>query len=171
MLAELANEDGLVTGSIENRTGRRLRNVRLYYGEWGYRLGTIADGARIDVGEELSPRSFKTIVTQDSLAAADRNQARGTGVCGGTGLAQGNRECHDVLRGGRRIQFRPVAESVSGLLRFEPHCRCLGRAVLVADVETAGSRLVDPESGEAIGEQDSAAVIYRFVLPVRNRLE
>jgi hypothetical protein len=167
VVSELANKDGLVTGSLENRTGRTLRNVRLYYGEWGYRLGTLADGARIDVGEELRPRSLKTIVTQDSLGVANRNQAE------------------EQVFVAERASLREILnvmmfyEAVGGFSfaqlqnRFQADCDLsrmpmLGRAVLVADVETTGSQLVDPESGAAIGEQDSGGVIYRFVLPVRD---
>jgi hypothetical protein len=42
----------------------------------------------------------------------------------------------------------------------------LGRAVLVADVQGSGSEILDAESGAPVGDADSAAVIYRFVLPV-----
>jgi hypothetical protein len=57
--------------------------------------------------------------------------------------------------------------------RFQAYCDLsrmpsLGRAVLVADVETAGSRLVGAESGDAVGDENTATVIYRFVLPVRS---
>jgi hypothetical protein len=164
--AELTNEDGLVTGSIENRTGRTLGDVRLYFGEWGYRLGTLADGARINVGEELRPRSFKTIVTQDSMGASDRNSTEEQVF---VPERASPREILNVMMfyeavggfGFAQLQNRLQAEC--DLSRFP----MLGRALLVAEVETKGSRLVDPESGSAIGEEDSGGVIYRFVLPVR----
>ncbi len=165
--AELVDDDGLVAGSIENRTGKSLRNVRLFYNGWGYRLGNLDDGESLDVGEELSPRSMKTIVTQDALGSA----------------ASGRSE--ESVFVAERASLRDIFnlmmfyEAAGGFgfaqlpNRFQAYCDLsrlpeLGRAVLVADVETAGSRLVDAESGEPIGDGEPAAVVYRFVLPVRN---
>jgi hypothetical protein len=167
VLAELRDDNGLVTGSIENRTGRRLRNVRLYHGEWGYRLGTIDDGGRIDVGEELRPRSFKTIIIQDSLTAADRSQSAEQVFFAERASLKETLNVmmfYDALGGFSFAQLQN---------RFQAYCdfsrmTMLGRPVLIADVDTRGSRLVNAESGEAIGDEDSRAVIYRFVLPLRN---
>jgi hypothetical protein len=162
---ELTNEEGLVTGSIENRTGRQLRNVRLYYGEYGYRLGTLADGTRINVGEDLNPPSFKTLVAQDSFNAASRNQSDDRVF---SAERASLREIANVMMfyeavgGFGFAQLQNLLQAYCDLSRFPS----LGRAVLVADVATQGSRLVDPDSGEAVGEQDSSGVIYRFVLPV-----
>src|SRR5688572_12758057 len=65
--AQLTDMDGFATGSIVNRTGQSLRDVRLFYGSWGYRLGDLSDGQQIDVGEHLDPLSVKTIVTRSAL--------------------------------------------------------------------------------------------------------
>src|SRR2546423_6030334 len=65
--AELTDQDGLAAGSITNRTGFPLQNVRLLYGSWAYRLGSVDAGKRVQVGEQLSPRKVKTIVTHDAL--------------------------------------------------------------------------------------------------------
>jgi hypothetical protein len=70
---------------------------------------------------------------------------------------------YDAVGGFSFAQLQNRMQAYCDLSRFPQ----LGRAVLVADVETEGSRLVNPESGAAIGEVDTAAVIYRFVLPVR----
>jgi hypothetical protein len=165
--AELTNEDGWVTGSLENHTGRTLRNVRLYFGEWGCRLGTLANGARIDVSEDLRPRSFKTIITQDSLGASDRNQTEEqVFVAERASLREilNVMMFYDAVGGFNFAQLQNRLQANCDLSRFP----MLGRALLVADVETRGSRLVDPESGAAIGEQDAGGVTYRFVLPVRS---
>jgi hypothetical protein len=167
VLADLRDEDGLVTGSIENRTGRRLRNVRLYHGEWGYRLGTLAEGARVDVGEQLRPVGLRTIVTQDSLAAAalERHEEN---------VFVADRASLKEL-----LNTMMFYEAVGGFgfaqlpNRFQAYCDLsrlpmLGRAVLVDDVATTGSQLVDADGDKPIGDQDSTAVIYRFVFPVRD---
>src|SRR5262249_53833436 len=54
--AQLSDQDGLAIGSIKNRTGITLQNVRLMYDAWAYRLGDLKDGKLIAVGEQLSPR-------------------------------------------------------------------------------------------------------------------
>jgi hypothetical protein len=59
--------------------------------------------------------------------------------------------------------------------RYESFCDMSGllspgadRAVLVAEVPDAGSRLVDQSSGAALGDDSGfAAVVYRFVIPVK----
>jgi hypothetical protein len=165
LLAELVDEDRLVTGSIENRTGRVLRNVRLYYGEYGYRLGTLANGKRIVVGEDFSPPSFKTLVTQDSFSAADRKLAEDrVFVAERASLKEilNVMMFYDALGG---VSFAQLQNRFQRRADFS-RLLMLGRAVLVADVESTGSRLVDPTSGEPIGDTDSTSVIYRFVLPV-----
>lgn len=162
--AQLVDRDGLVEGSIENHTGRPLRNVRLLYNGWAYRLGELKAGARINVGEENSPRRIKTVVSRDALGGmvgADGNEfvAERASVeqilslmmfyeaGGGFGFAQ------------LPNQFQAYVD-LSRLLD-------LGRAILVADVPAAGSRLVNAESGEPLGdEHDAAAVVYRFVLAI-----
>jgi hypothetical protein len=166
MIAELADVDGLVAGTVENRTGKKLRNVRLLYGEWGYRLGEIADGERVDVSDELSPLRVKTIVTRSAIgkiASSDEDaivfspgDAGPDGILdlmmfyeagGGRGFAQmSNRYQSDI--------------DLSRLLE-------LGRAIVVADVDSGGSQLIDAENGQKLGKADSSEVVYRFVLPVR----
>ena len=79
--AELTDQDGLAVGSITNRTGFRLRNVRLLYGTWAYRLGDLNAGKRVEVGEQLSPRKVKTIVTHDALGETGTARVRPRDSC------------------------------------------------------------------------------------------
>jgi hypothetical protein len=120
----------------------------------------------MDVGDELRPRSFKTIVTQDSLSAAARNQPEEQAVF--IPERASLREILNVMMFYAEVGGHSFAQLPSRVQAYCDFSRfpMLGRAVLVADVETAASRLVDPASGNAIGEQDSVGVIYRFVLPV-----
>jgi hypothetical protein len=162
--AELVDDAGLVAGTITNSSGHRLRNVRLFYNEWAYAIGTVEDGAQVAIDDELSPRGVKTMTTQDALGATERLE-------GSVFVPE-------------RASVREIAnvmmfyEAAGGLgfaqlpNQYQAYCdlsraMTLGRAVLTADVETRGSRLVDSE-GEAIGGEQSSAVIYRFLLPVRS---
>ena len=70
--ANLAEDDELAVGSLVNRTGQPLRNVRLLYGSWAYQLGPLADNERIDVGPQLNPIQVKTLVARSAGIAADR---------------------------------------------------------------------------------------------------
>jgi hypothetical protein len=166
VVAELADADGVVSGSIENRTGQRLRNVRLFYREWGYRLGTIAAGATVGITQSESPRNLRTIVTQDSF-----------------GGAAGNRGDASVFAADRAstaeiLNVMMFYDAVGGLAfaqlpnRYQSNCDlsrmpALGRAVLVADVDTPGSQFVDVDGQNPAANADSAKVIYRIVLPVK----
>jgi hypothetical protein len=174
--AQLHDHDGLATGSIVNRTGRALRNVRLLYHDWGYWLGNLADGQSIEVGEHLDPRKVKTIVTGAAL---------GKTTVGATGQLQ-------------RSLFVPEQASVLELLnvmmfyeaaggrdfaqlpnRFQSFCDLsgllkpgMGRAILVAEADGPGSRLAEPTSGAPLGdEKDDAKLVYRFVLPITEAAE
>jgi hypothetical protein len=166
--AVLSDQDGFATGSISNKTGRELRNARLFYRNWGYRLGDLAGGGQIDVGEHLEPRSAKTILTAYSRSATVTSPGPAdSGVFfpdRASALELLNLMMFYEASGGAKFAQLPnriQAEcDLSGLLRPG-----LGRAILVADVPDAGSRLIDESSGEPVGD-DFAAVVYRFVIPV-----
>ena len=97
--ADLVDQDGMASGSIVNKTGRALRNARLFYGNWGYRLGNLVDGRQIDVGEHLEPRSAKTILTTSVLSptTTTSGQAEGGVFFPDRASELSARESHDVL--------------------------------------------------------------------------
>lgn len=170
--AELIDQDDLAVGSVTNRAGFPLRNVRLLYGTWAYRLGDMNAGNRVEVGEQLSPRKVKTIVTHDAL--------------GETRTARGATE---------RQLFSPEKASAKEILslmmfyevaggygfaslpnRYQAYCDLsrtleLGRAILVADAAGPVAQLVDDATVTAVGDkQDESTVVYRFVLTVKRRV-
>ena len=166
--ADLVDQDGMASGSIVNNTGRALRNARLFYGNWGYRLGNLADGRQIDVGEHLEPRSAKTILTASVLSPTTTTSGQAEG-----GVFFPDRASELAL-----LNLMMFYEAAGGLKfaqlpnRFQSDCDLsemlrpgLGRAVLVAEVPEAGSRLIDQSSSEPI-DDDFATFVYRFVIPV-----
>ena len=164
----LADDDGLLSGSLTNRSGKQWRNTRLLFGNWAYRLGNIPDGGRVDIGPQLAPIGVKTLVTR---------AARGT-LTATTGEA--DREPLDVDRASRAqilnlMMFFEAAggqafarlpheyQSFSDLSRLLQ----LGRAILVAETDGPVMELVDPSTGEVFtGNKDLGTVVYRFILPV-----
>jgi hypothetical protein len=169
--AELADRDGLAAGSITNRTGFRLQNVRLLYGSWAYRLGDISAGKRVDVGEQLSPRKVKTIVTHDALGE--------TGTA--KGAAEGQLFTPEKASAKEILSLMMFYEAAGGYgfahlpNRYQANCDLsrtleLGRAILVADAARPVAQLIDDATGAAVGDkQEESTVIYRFVLPVKGR--
>jgi hypothetical protein len=167
--AELAEQDELAVGSITNRTGFRLQNVRLLYGSWAYRLGDISAGKRVDIGEQLSPRKVKTIVTRDALGE--------TGTA--TGTAEGQLFTPEKASAKEILSVMMFYEAAGGYgfahlpNRYQAYCDLsrtleLGRAILVADAARPVAQLVDDATGTAVGDnQEESTVIYRFVLPVK----
>ena len=165
----LLDEEGLVGGSITNQTGVTLRNVRLLYGSWGYRLGTLNDGQHIEVSEQLSPRSTKTIVTRDALGQSGATVGEEARVFSADQAA-----AKDILN---LMMFYDVAGGYSFAHlpnRFQAFCDMsrqleLGRAVLVCEAATAGAEMTGDETGQPVGDAklSTGTVIFRFILPVK----
>lgn len=165
----LTDEEGLVVGSITNQTGVTLRNVRLLYGSWGYRLGTLNDGQHIEVSDQLSPRSTKTIVTRDALGQSGATIGDEARVFSAEQAA-----ATDILN---LMMFYDVAGGYSFAHlpnRFQAFCDMsrqleLGRAVLVGEAAAAGAEMADGETGQPVGDAklSTGSVIYRFILPVK----
>jgi hypothetical protein len=164
--AQLTDVDGLAEGTIENRTGRTLFNVRLLYNGWGYQLGNLEAGGRAEVSDALSPLRAKTIITRRAISNS-----------GGVE--------------GESIVFRPDDAGPEGILdlmmfyeagggqafaqlpnRYQANVDSsrlleLGRAIVVANVVGGGSSLADADNDQELGGTDSSEVQFRFVLPVR----
>ncbi len=169
--AELTDQDGLAAGSITNRTGFVLQNVRLLYGTWAYRLGTVNAGKRIEIGEQLSPRKVKTIVTRDALGE------KGTAMR----AAEGQLFVPERASAKEILSVMMFYDAAGGFgfahlpNRNQAYCDLsrtleLGRAILVADAAGPVAQLVDDATGVAVGDkQDESTVVYRFVLPVKGR--
>jgi hypothetical protein len=171
MDAQLSDQDGLATGTIKNRTGITLQNARLMYGTWAYRLGDLQDGKLITVGEQLSPRKVKTIVTHDVLGESGAP----AGAAAGQVFSPENASARELLS---LIMFYEAAGGFGFAHlpnRFQSSCDLsrtleLGRAILVADAVKPVTTLVDDATGTAVGDkQEGSAVVYRFVLPVKRR--
>jgi hypothetical protein len=167
--ADLADQDGMVAGPILNNTGSELRNARLYYGNWGYRLGNLSKGRQIDIGEHLNPGTAKTILTASALNAAATSTGQSAGGVFQVDRASAPELLHIMMfyeaMGGLKFAQLPnrfqADCDLSGMLRLNS-----GRAVLVAEVPQTGSRLIDEASGEPV-HNDVTTVVYRFIIPVK----
>jgi len=53
--AELTDQDGLAIGSVTSHADFPLRNVRLLYGSWAYRLGNLSNGKPRGRGRTTEP--------------------------------------------------------------------------------------------------------------------
>jgi hypothetical protein len=169
--AELTDQDGLAAGSITNRTGFPLQNVRLLYGTWAYRLGDVSAGKRVEVGEQLSPRKVKTIVTHDALGEAGAAKVAGEGQV----FVPERASAKEILS---LMMFYDAAGGFGFAHlpnRYQAYCDLsrtleLGRAILVAEAAGPVAQLVDDATGATVGDkQDESTVVYRFVLPVKGR--
>lgn len=166
--AQLTDEEGLASGKITNRTGVLLKNGRLLYGSWAYRLGNLKADETIEVGAELSPRSIKTIVTRDALGESG---AVPSGIEGRTFSAE-DASAQEIVHlmmfygaaGG--IDFAHLPNQVQAYCDLSRQLS-LGRAVFVAEAATTGSRIVG-DNDRPIGNEEGnvSTVIYRYLLPV-----
>jgi hypothetical protein len=164
---ELADDEGLVVGSITNG-GPPLRNARLLYGTWAYRLGNVASGQSLEVGEHLSPRKVKTIVTREALGTTTPAEAESRVFAADEASATELLTLMMFYDAAGGFGFAHLAN------RYQAFCDLsrqleLGRAILVAEVPVPAAQLVDRASGEPLGDPklNTATVYYRFLLPVR----
>jgi hypothetical protein len=140
--------------------------VRLLYGGWGYRLGNLEAGGRIEIGDKLDAHRVKTIVTSSAMAAPAGSSAASMQMVteGASAVGLLNLIMFYEAAGGPAISQLPNRNLADRDL--SRHLE-LGRAILVAEVGDGGSRLIDPSTGEPLGtEDDSGMVVMRFVLPV-----
>jgi hypothetical protein len=166
---QLSDDDGMVAGRLTNRSGMTLRNARLLYGDWAYRLKDIEPGATIEVNEELTPLSVQTLIRTLALGnfggSSLGSERSSLAIEQATATQLANVIMFHKAAGGAAFSRLP--------LRYQADCDLsrqleLGRAVLVAEVSAAGSRLIEADSGQPLGDRDadSALTIYRFILPV-----
>ncbi len=167
--AQLADADGLIAGTVKNRTGETLRNVRLFYGSWAYRLGTMKPGDQAEVGEQLSPRRVKTLVTREALedSGADEKPVESRVFAADQASTKQILSLMMFYEAAGGIGFAHVPN------RYQNYCDMsrqleLGRAVLVADATTTGTQLMDEKTSEEVGteELNTSALVFRFLLPV-----
>ena len=145
-------------GTIENRTGRQLRNVRLLYGDWGYRLGRSEAGGRIEVGDELEPAQ-----REDDRHAG---RARRTGC---RGEAEASVFVAERASAEELLNLMMFYEAAGGLgfaqlpNRYQAYCD-LSRLLELGPGDPGGRRARRPAAGWSMrdsepgdGERDSAA--------------
>jgi hypothetical protein len=134
-------------------------------------LGELKDGKRVDVGERLSPRKVKTIVTHDALGE----------TATAAGAAEGQLFSPEKASAKEILSLMMFYEAAGGYgfahlpNRYQAYCDLsrtleLGRAILIADATGPVVQLIDEETGAVVGDkQDESTVVYRFVLPVKGR--
>jgi hypothetical protein len=168
--SNFADQDGFAAGTIGNQTGRPRRNVRLLYEGWGYWLGNLADGQQIEVSEELGARRAKTIVSSSALGRSGAGGGQQQGAVFSPERASPLELLNLMMffdaSGG--TDFAQLPNRVPAELDLSQMLRPgMGRAILVAEGDGPGSRLINTESGKPLGDEDDfAAVVFRFVLPV-----
>lgn len=169
----LKDDDGLVVGTISNETGETLHDARLLYGTWGYRLGDLQLGQKINIGEELRPMHAKTLIGRSVRGASSERDGEAENAVffaeRATGVQILNLMMFYDAAGGASFAQLPS--------RFQSYCDFsrllhLGRAVLVANVNSCRSQLIDPANSEPLVEDEGLETfVYRFVLPVERSTE
>jgi hypothetical protein len=165
--AKLAvDEDGLLGGSLTNESGAALVDACLLYGQWGYRLGDVRSGQRLEIGPRLSAIPVKSVVARRARRGAAASEPS-------TFLA--DRATVDELLSVMMFYKAAGGEGFAGLPnRYQADCDLsrlleLDRAILVAGGTSRGSQWMDAATGESLeSEPDTSTVVYRFILPVNN---
>jgi hypothetical protein len=167
LAAELTvGDDELVQGTITNDTGATLSDACLLCGQWGYRLGDVKPGQRLEVGPDLGARSVKSIVAR---------RARRGATAGLDTFLAGRADVDELLN--VMMFYEAVGgEAFAGLPnRYQSECDlsrllALDRAILVATGPGQGSQWTNATTANPLSnEHDQSTVIYRFILPVNIR--
>jgi hypothetical protein len=143
-----------------------LRNVRLFYNGWAYRLGNLEPGGRLRVGDETSPRRAKTVITQDAAGLAPAGREEGNPFVAERATTNQILSLMMFYDAGGGFGFAQLVND------YQSYCDLsrlldLGRAILVTDSPERGSRLVNDSTGELLAAMpENDVVVYRFVLPV-----
>lgn len=166
--SKLTDDGGMIAGTFTNQTGVALRNARLLYGTWAYRLKDIEPGATLAVDEKVTPISIQTLITGTALGSAAGGADRPALEIERASTAEllGVMMFYEAA-GGDRFARLP--------LRYQSYCDlsrlvALGQAVLVAEAPSSGSRLSEFNTDNPLGKDDSnrTLTIVRFVLPVES---
>jgi len=160
------NDDGLLVGTVANRTGAPLRNAYLLHGQWGYMLGTLADGGQTAVGPERRANRTRTLVLRRAGHVAD---------AAGRSVFLPDRASLDELLNVMMFYEAAGGYDFAGLPnRYQSYCDLsrllnLDRAILVANIDSPGSRWVENDSDLPVAASHEAAdhnLTYRFILPI-----
>ena len=137
-----------------------LRNARLLYGSWAYRLGDLNAGQQIEFGEQLSPRQRRRSSLAMHLAKVAQRRAQVEGRVFSAEQASAKEILNLMMfyetAGGFGFAHVPN--------RYQAYCDLsrqldLGRAILVAEA-TGPAAAVDANQA-AIGDdkQDSSTIV------------
>lgn len=168
--AQLRDDESMLAGTITNQTGTTLRNARLLYGSWAYRLKDLEPGAMRELNEDVAPIAVQTLVTGLALGSP----------LGGRSTAERALLPTDQASAAELLNVMMFYNASGGAgfaglpFRYQSYCDLsrqleLGRAVLVAEVPTSGSQLTEIDDVQQLGMSDGdniALTIYRFVLPI-----
>lgn len=165
----IANNNGLIEGSLVNQTGCDLQSCRLVYGQWAWRLKTIRNGDLISIDESLAPLKFRTLLKRDMQAMPKERRPR---------EGQPIQIDVDELSPDKLLQLIMFSErgDAEGLVEVDSQALSyldlsrhlsMGRAVLYARCEQPRSQLQLTTNGESFTpEAGNRTVFYRFSLPV-----
>jgi hypothetical protein len=165
------DDDGLLVGSVTNNTGAPLTDAYVLHGQWGYLLGDLPPGKRLEIGPRLKPKRVKSIVVQRAVPGAVAEQA--------TFLA--DRATAEELLNVMMFYEAAGGEAFAGLPnRYQADCDLshlltFDRAILVAGGTNRGSQWVNSATDRSAAtgdsletDKDQSMLLYRFIVPVSN---
>lgn len=158
----------MLQGQFTNETQVPLEDCLLLYGPWAYRLGRVGAGETLEIGDELQPRTVKTMLT--SATAGDTTVTH----TAQDGTVRFSNAENDVARLVKVMMFFEAIDGsrYTGVLnRYQASVDLSSllqqqdQAILLARCSNAGSQWFD--DGELLrSDQDRRWTYYRFILPV-----
>ncbi|QDT00762.1 hypothetical protein [Adhaeretor mobilis] len=168
------DDDGIVSGRIENTSGINFTDCLLLHSNWAYRLKPIGNGASAKIDSAIQPRSIKTMLTN---AAAGEDTVYNVTADGSVPYVQWN---EDVVRTLKVMMFYEAAggsayaPTVNRYQHFIELSHLLDgqQAILLARAkDDEGSQWMDGDNAETAqplaSDQDRRWIYYRFVIPLK----
>jgi hypothetical protein len=143
--------DRRLTGTLRNVAGIDLSPCHLLYDRWVYSIPRLPAGERLSIDEALAPRNIKVWLTQGPYQPTST----------------------DTLRVLQMMMFQEAAGGTTYtrlVNRYQAFCDLthllkIGRAILVAQSDQSGSRLLRNRMSLANADTHET-IVYRFVIPV-----
>lgn len=154
----------LIEGTLINNTDAKLLDVKLLYGDWAWRLGTLSPGEVKTIDAGVAPVKFPTILRRDY------------GESRSTQLAAERIVVEDLPADGllhlmmfaRKLGGRKFTELGN---RYQPFCDLShqlspDQAIIIARLEKPRTKLIHGEQSYA-EPSEASQTFYRFILPVQ----
>lgn len=156
------DEDGMLTGRLENTSGVNWQECLLLHNTWAYRLKSIAAGETTKLNASTEPKSVKTVLTGNSTGSTNN----------GPNYAAHSGDIPGILRTMMFYEAAGGTSFASTVSRYQhfvdlSHLLDGDQAILLARVKVDKPSQWFDEESPLRSDKDLNWTYYRFVIPLK----